>query len=112
MIKYFKYIIFSMLLLFPVTVLAAGSVTVDKTSLNIAPNKATTFNIIAKNSAGKVTITSSDTSIVTVNKTSEWVENGTLTVTATGKKTGNARITVVVDAATFDEEIIKKIDND
>ena len=108
MIKYFKYIIFSMLLLFPVTVLAAGSVTVDKTSLNIAPNKATTFNIIAKNSAGKVTITSSDTSIVTVNKTSEWVENGTLTVTATGKKTGNARITVVVDAATFDKEVIKK----
>lgn len=106
--KYLRYLILSILFLFPITAFASGSVSVNKTSLNIAPNKSATFKVVATNAAGKVTITSSDTDIVTINKTSEWVENGTLTVTATGKKTGNAKITITVDAATFDKEVIKK----
>ena len=106
--KYVRYLLFLVLLVIPVTVFAAGSVTVSSTSLSMAPNGTGTFNVVATNAAGKVTIASSDTSIVTVNKSSEWVENGTLTVTATGKKTGDAKITVTVDAATFDKEEIKK----
>lgn len=106
--KGIKYLLFLMLLMFPVMAFAAGSVTVSTTSVSMAPNGTASFNIVATNAAGKVTITSNDTSIVTVNKSSEWVENGTLTVTATGKKTGNAKITVTVDAATFDKEEIKK----
>ena len=106
--KYVRYLLFLILLIFPVMVFAAGSVTVSGTSLSMAPNGTASFNVVASNAAGRITIASSDTSIVTVNKSNEWVENGTLTVTATGKKTGNAKITVTVDAATFDKEEIKK----
>ena len=102
------YLLFLVLFILPSIVFAAGSVTVSSNSLSIAPNGTSNFNIVATNAAGKVTISSSDTSVVTVNKSSEWVENGTLTVTATGKKTGNAKITITVDAATFDSEEIKK----
>lgn len=103
-----KYLLFLALLLFPIGVLAAGGVSVSPSSLNISPGGTASFKVTASNAAGKVVITSSDTSIVTVNKGTEWVENGTLTVTATGKKTGNAKITIVVDAATFDSEVVKK----
>lgn len=103
-----KYLLFLILLIIPVVVFAAGDVTVSSTSLSVAPKGKVNFNIVATNSAGKVTISSSDTSIVVVDKSNEWVEKGTLTVTATGKKTGNAKIIVVVDAATFDKEVIKK----
>ena len=106
--NYSKYLLFLFLLIFPVLVFAKGGVTVSSTSLSVVPNGNGSFYIVADNSAGKVTITSSDTSIVEVNKSSEWVENGSLTVTVTGKKTGNAKVTVIVDAATFDKEVIKK----
>lgn len=103
-----KYLIFLILLMLPITVFAAGGVTVGTTSVSVAPGGTGSFNIVATNAAGKVTITSNDLSIATVDKSNEWIENGTLSVVVTGKKTGNTKITIVVDAATFDSEVIKK----
>ncbi len=95
-------------IIIPVTTFAKGGVTVDKSSISITEGKTASFGITASNAAGKVTIKSADTSIATVNKSSEWVENQTLTVTVSGKKIGSTKITIVVDAATFDEEVVKK----
>ena len=106
--KGLSIVIFLLFLFLPVFVFASGSVTISSTSLSVVPGKTTTFNIVANNSASRIDIVSSDTSIVTVNKSSEWLDSSTLTVTVTGKKTGNAKITVAVDGATYDEEVIKK----
>ena len=106
--KGLKKLLFTLLLVLPSIVLAAGSVTVNKTSISIANGEATTFTITAKNSAGKVTIKSNNTSVVTVNKSSEWIEKNSLTVTVKSAGVGSTTITVDVNAATFDEEPIKK----
>ena len=103
-----KYLLFLVLLMFPFYVFAAGDLTINTSSLNVAPGGVASFNITATNAAGRVDISSSDSSIVTVSKSSEWVENTTLKVDVAGVKTGTAKITVVVDAATFDMEEIKR----
>ena len=106
--KGLRKILFTLLLIIPGIVLAAGSVTVNKTSVSVEEGKSVTIAVAAKNAAGKVTISSGDKSIATVDKASEWVENQTLNVTIKGVKAGTTKVTVVVDAATFDEEVIKK----
>lgn len=106
--KGIKRILFTLILLIPFVTFAAGSVTVNKTSLSIENGKTATFTVTANNSAGKVTFKSNNTGVATINKSSEWVEKGSTTVTVTGKSIGSTTITVVVDAATFDEVPIKK----
>lgn len=103
-----KYLVFLVLLLFPVSVFAAGGISVSTTSVTMEQGESKNFNIVPNNAAGKVTISSNNTSVATVNKSSEWVESSPLTVTISGKQSGSAVITVNVDAATFDEEVIKK----
>ena len=105
--KKFKYVIAFLLvaLLFPITTYAAGGVTSNKTSLTITEGSSATFVIKATNAAGKVTVSSSNKSIATVNKSSTWLENASLTVTVKGLKVGSTTVKVVVDAATFDEEV-------
>lgn len=108
--KKFKYVIALLLvaLLFPITTYAAGGVTSNKSSLTITEGSSATFVIKATNAAGKVTVSSSNKSIATVNKSSTWLENASLTVTVKGLKVGSTTVKVVVDAATFDEEVVKK----
>ena len=91
--------------IFPISIFATGGVSVSKSSLTIDEGGTATFTITASSAAGKVTITSKDTSIATVNKSSEWLENETLKVTVTGVKEGTTSIVVHTDdMATFDEE--------
>lgn len=103
-----KYFIFTFILMFPLFAYAAGGVTIDKSSLSVAPGGKVSFNITATNAAGTVTISSDNTSVATVDKSYEWVENGTLNVSVTGINTGDTKIKVVVDAATFDKEVVKQ----
>ena len=101
-------LILSLLFIFPLSIFAAGSVTVSKSSITLDDGGSTTFEVKATNSAGKVTISSSNTSIVTVDKSSEWLDNSSVKVTVKAKGTGSANVTVTVDAATYDMEVIKK----
>ena len=99
-------IIATVLLLLPIKIFAAGGVSVNSSSITLENGGSTSFKITATNAAGKVTITSNNSGVVTVNKTSEWVENQTITVNVKAVAPGNTTITVNVNAATFDEEPI------
>lgn len=99
-------IIAMLLLLLPIKIFAAGGVSVNSSSITLENGGGTSFKITATNAAGKVTITSNNTGVVTVDKTSEWVENQTITVNVKAIAPGNTTITVNVNAATFDEEPI------
>lgn len=94
-----------LLIVLPVTVFAAGSITPSPRSLSITKGSTKTFRITASNACGRVDISSSNSAVAKVNVSSQWLENNSVTVTVTGVSAGNATITVrLTDAATFDEE--------
>ena len=100
--------IICMLSIIPLQVKAAGSVSVSagKTSLEIGDT--TTFTINANKCGGKFTISSSDSSVVSISgDTAPWVENGNHSVTLKANKAGRATITVdytsVADSVTSED---------
>ncbi len=107
-------ILISILAIMPITVFADGSVSASATKLTVAAGETKTSDITFDNVVGDVTITSTDSSVATVDKSS-WetgaIESGqtkSVTVTVTGVKAGTATINLVVDGATFDEEEVAK----
>ena len=107
-----KKILFNILLalfvLFPVSVLADGYVSVSPSSLTIEQGSSKTFTITAYNAIGDVSIKSNNSGIASVS-TGEWgtgmVEEKvtkTGSITVTGKSVGTTTITLTIDAATFD----------
>ena len=106
-IKYLFVIIVVLILL--VNVEAKGGVTLSKNSLTITKGKTDTFVVNGTNVAGVVKISSSDTSIASVDVSEYFFDTSLnqskVTVKVTGKKEGTATINVVLsDIATFDEE--------
>lgn len=106
--KVINKLFLAILLLFPISVFAAGSVSVSPTSLTIEEGSSKTFTISAYNTIGDVSISSSNSGVASVS-TGEWgtgmVDEGqtkTGTITVTGKSVGTATITLTIDAATFD----------
>lgn len=94
-----------LLIVLPVTVFAAGSITPSPRSLSITKGSTKTFKVTASNACGRVDISSSNSAVAKVNVSSQWLENNSVTVTVTGVSAGTAIITVrLSDAATFDEE--------
>ena len=98
------------LLIFPISVFASGSISVSPSSLTIEVGSTKTFTISATNTIGDVEISSSNSSIASVS-TNEWgtgmVDEGqtkTGTITVNGKSIGTTTITLTIDAATFDGE--------
>ena len=90
-------------------VYAKGSIKPSKTSMSITEGGSSSFSISASNAAGRVDISTSDSSVATVSVKSKWLDNNSVTVKVTGKKVGTATITVrLSDAATFDEEVLNK----
>ena len=107
-----KKILFNILLalfvLFPVSVLADGYVSVSPSSLTIEQGSSKTFTITAYNAIGDVSIKSNNSGIASVS-TGEWgtgmVEEKvtkTGSITVTGNSVGTTTITLTIDAATFD----------
>lgn len=70
-----------------------GSFSVSASS-SINVGATTNLNITATKCGGRFTISSSDSSIVSISESSKWVETGSETITLTGKKAGTATITV------------------
>lgn len=100
-------VILLVLVMFPVSVFAAGSITPSPRSLSITKGGTKTFTIKASNACGRVDISSSNSSVAKVNVSSQWLENNSVTVTVTGVSAGSASITVKLsDAATFDEQVL------
>lgn len=98
-------IIITMLIILPISVSASGSIAPSTRSLSITKGGTATFTISANNAVGKVDISSSNSGIATVNRSSEWLENNSITVTVSGISAGTTTINVrLSDAATFDEE--------
>ena len=73
---------------------AASSVTIAAGSTSLTVGSSTTLTIRANNVTGRINITSSNPGVVALSSSSEWVENGTVTVRATAKAAGSAYITV------------------
>ena len=93
------------LLIIPINVFARGSITPSTKNLTITKGSSATFTITASNAAGRIDISSSNSSVASVNKFSDFLDNSSTTITVTGVSSGNATITVKLsDAATFDTE--------
>lgn len=89
----------------PFSVYANGSISPSPRSLSIIKGGSASFRVTASNACGRVDISSSDSSVASVDVSSQWLENNSVTVTVTGVSAGSATITVrLSDAATFDEE--------
>ena len=104
----FNKLFLAILLLFPISVFAAGSISVSPSSLSIEVGSSKTFTISAYNTIGDVSISSSNSSVASVS-TGEWetgaIDEGqtkTGTITVTGESVGTSTITLTIDAATFD----------
>ena len=88
-------------------VYAAGSVKVSPGSISLQPGGSKNITITASNAAGRVDISSSDTSVATVSTTSQWVENGSVTVKVKAVGEGTAQIIVkLTDVASFDGKVL------
>ncbi len=101
---------FTIVLLIPISVFSAGSVSVTPSDLTIEVGSSKTFNISFFNIIGDAKIVSNNPNIAAVTP-SEWetglieenkTKNGTITVT--GKNVGTTTITITLDGATFEDE--------
>lgn len=97
-----KKIFILLLLLLPIKVMASG-VTISTTNLTIEQGKNAVFTITGSDCAGRVDITSANSSIANVNSNSVWLDNNTSSITVTGALVGNTNIIVnLIDVASGD----------
>lgn len=86
------------LVILPTSVFAAGSYVVSASAKTITVGKTATLTITAKECAGQFTVTSSNPSVATVNKSSLWIdgshENASSKVTIKAVATGTTTITI------------------
>lgn len=103
-------IVLSLFLVLPMLVKASGSITIDKDTLEITEGNTVTFSITADNSVGRIIITPADDTVVSLSESDMWIEKNTLNIVVTGLKEGSTTLEVVIDAATFDEEVVRRTD--
>ena len=104
-IKYLLFIIFMFFFEGAICAYAQGNITVSTTNIRIIKGTSSSFKITANNAAGRVDISSSDSTVATVSTSSLFLDMQTETVTVKGNKIGNTTITVYLsDATTYDEE--------
>lgn len=101
----FKMILTIMLvfMLFMINNIFAGSLSVSSSSTSLTEGDKSTITIKATDIAGSVNITVSDTSVGTISSSSEFLDDGSTTITFTSKSAGTATITVTpVDMTDYD----------
>lgn len=103
-----KYLIITLLISFcllPISVFAAGSISVSPSSLNITKGGASSFKITLNNAAGRINISSSNSSVASVSSSSMFLDMQSGTVTVNANNVGNATIRVyAADVTTYDDE--------
>ena len=105
--KKIKYLLIALalLLVLPFKVYAAGGISLSTTSLSIEKGKTASFKVTANNAAGRIDLSSANSSIATANKTSVFLDKDSVTVTVTAKEVGSTTINVALtDVSTYDEE--------
>lgn len=95
-LKRYNILILIILAIFaiPKTVYGAGNFSISSSSKNMTPGSTTTITVTANNCAGQFSISSSNPSIVSVNNSSIWLDNSSITITLTAKSEGTASITI------------------
>lgn len=106
-----KYLlIILMLVMFPINALAAGGFSVSPNQITMYPGETKTFIINTNNAVGKLDISSSNASVVSVNLSSVFIQNpgASETITVTAKALGSVNVVVKAsdNFATMDEEIL------
>ncbi len=98
-------ITFMLCICFITNVFAQGDVSISTNSLNITKGETKTITITANNSAGRVDISSSNNNVVSVNKTSTFLDMSSDTIIVNANNVGNAIIKIhIVDVTTYDDE--------
>lgn len=76
--------------------LYASSISINgSTSLTVGGS--TTITVSGSDATGKLNVSTSNSGVVSISKSSDWVENNSFTLTATAKAAGTAVITVTPD---------------
>lgn len=86
---------------------ATGSFSIVADSSNITVGDTTKLKVTATNCGGKFSIKSSDSNIVSVSSSSEWIESATSSFTLTAKKVGKA--TIIVEAIEVSDTSEKEV---
>ena len=102
---FYVFVIFVLML--PMSVLASGSIKINKYDVKLNPGVSTNFKITATNATGEITVSSSDSSVASVDNTHFWIDNETVTVNIKANKVGSAVINVKVNGGDYDEVEIK-----
>lgn len=87
-------IITAILIMLPTQKAEAANFTVSSSSVTLDVEKTTTITINASTHTGRINITSSNSSVASVNTNSIWVENNSQSITITAKSEGSAIITI------------------
>jgi len=95
-------LIFSMLILVLLSnnVYAAGNFSISKGSASLKPGATTTITVSASGCAGRFNISSSNTGVATVDKSSVFLDDSSETITITAKTDGTATISIVASDVT------------
>ncbi len=106
--KKLKYLILTILISFcllPISVFAAGNISVSTTNLNITKGGSSSFRITLNNAAGRINISSSNSSVASVSSSSMFLDMQSGTITVNANSSGNATIRVyAADVTTYDDE--------
>lgn len=90
---------------FILNVFAQGGVSISTSSLNITKGESKTFTITANNSAGRIDISSTNSSIASVSKSSSFLDMTSDTITVTANNVGSTTIKIYIsDMTTYDDE--------
>lgn len=92
--KIYLFIIIFLSIMLYNSVVSAASFSASASKTTLEKGKNATITITAKECGGRFDITSSNSSVVSVNESNKWVENGSSSVTITAKEAGTATITI------------------
>lgn len=108
--KKLNYLLITILIgicFWPLSVLAAGNVSVSTTNLTIVKGSSATFTITASNAAGRIDISTSNAAVASISSSSVFLDMQSSTITVRGNASGTATITVrATDVTTYDDEDI------
>ena len=106
--KYLCLVLFSFMLF--IDGVFAASYSISTTSNSVTVGNSITLRVNCSNVAGKFNFSSSNSSVLAVSKSTDWIDNTTQSITLTAKKVGTAKITVTpVDVSGYDGSTIKEV---
>lgn len=93
--KIYGYILMTFMLCFTfISYVSAGSYSVTVTSNSVTVGNSVTLKITGSSIAGKFTVSSSNTGVLTLSQSSVWIDNDTASITVNTKSVGKANITI------------------